>query len=501
LNSDLKNKKPVCEYCQANIKDESFIVHCPECNTPYHIECWTENGGCAVYGCNYKITTKNSENVTIESIEDVKINVQYLINENRYIEAITECKRLLKTDKRNTDLKKLYNSAVHLINTRTKFLENGDNAFNSRDYKSAEIYYNNAYKYLDDESKEFYSSRLSIIKEKIPLERKRKIRNSLLISFICILILGALGYLYYYFYFLEEERAFAEIERGDDVTDVQITEMQISKYENFIRRYQQSDLKEKAHEKVNYFSGVLAADFSDEDWRNAYRYLNKVDETKSPKTFKDIYSKIYSKAKEEFNTKISNVKKLDSQKKFTEAKSQLESAVEISDMFPNSDLRFNSSTFNYSLSLLNKKISSLARYASLNEEITQKYEELKKYGETTPVQNTVEINAKVVDYIDPSTVTAKLTESGRLIAIRTSEINLRPGENVNLLCSRSGNIEIIDKNNESLTIPLYIQNYSGNIDFSGVSGSSDNESIRMRIEYLREQKMKIDSLLNLGLKL
>lgn len=500
MTSDFKNKKPVCEYCQANIKDESFLVHCPECNTPYHLECWTENGGCAVYGCNYKIINK-PDNVTIESIDDAKVNIEYLINENRYIEAISECKRLLKTDKRNTELKKLYNSAVHLINTRTKFLENGDNAFNSRDYKAAEIYYDNAFKYLDDESKEFYSSRLAIIKEKIPLERKRKVRNSILVSFICVLILAAMGYLYYYFYYLEEERAFAEIEKGDNVTDVQMTEMQISKYESFMRKYQQSDMKEKAREKINYLSGVLAANFSDEDWRNAYSYLNKVDESKNPKTFKDIYSKIYSKAKEEFNTKVSNAKKLDAQRKYSEAKSQLESAIEISDMFPNSDMRSNSGSFNYSMSLLNKKISSLSKYASLNEEISQKGEELKKYGDAIPNQDAIEISAKVTDYIDPSTVTAKLNDSGRLIAIRTSDVNLRPGENVVLKGSRNGNIEIIDKNNESLSIPLYIENYAENREFSGISNSADNESIRMRIEYLREQRAKIDSLLGLGLKL
>lgn len=501
MKPELKNKKPVCEYCQANIKDESFLVHCLECNTPYHIECWTENGGCAVYGCNYKITNNASGNVTIESIDDIKVNVEYLINENRYLEAISECKRLLKTDKRNTDLKKLYNTAVHLINTKTKFLENGDSAFNNRDYKAAEIYYNNAYKYLDEESKEFYTSRLAIIKEKIPLERKRRIRNSVLISFICVLILASLGYLYYYFYYLEEERAFAEIEKNDNAADVQMTEMQISKYENFIKKYRQTDLEERASEKINYFSGVLASDFSDEDWRNAYRYLKKVDESKNPKTFNDIYSKILSEAKEEFNTKISNAKKLDLQRKFSEAKSQLESAIEISDMFPNSDLKGNSRSFNYSLSLLNKKISSLSKYASLNEEIAQKNEELKRYGETIPIQTSIEISAKITDYIDPSTVTAKLTNSGRLIAIRTSQVNLRPGENVVLMCSRSGNIEIIDKNNESLTIPLYVENYSENRDLSGISDSEHNESIRMRIEYLREQKIKIDSLLGLGLKL
>jgi hypothetical protein len=31
--------------------DDQLII-CPECNVPYHAECWQENNGCAVYGCN-----------------------------------------------------------------------------------------------------------------------------------------------------------------------------------------------------------------------------------------------------------------------------------------------------------------------------------------------------------------------------------------------------------------------------------------------------------------
>lgn len=40
----------ICPYCQTEVKESEAIL-CPLCGMPYHSECWTENGGCAVYGC------------------------------------------------------------------------------------------------------------------------------------------------------------------------------------------------------------------------------------------------------------------------------------------------------------------------------------------------------------------------------------------------------------------------------------------------------------------
>jgi len=41
----------LCAICQTPLIDGDNVVACPSCHAPYHAECWQENGGCAVYGC------------------------------------------------------------------------------------------------------------------------------------------------------------------------------------------------------------------------------------------------------------------------------------------------------------------------------------------------------------------------------------------------------------------------------------------------------------------
>jgi hypothetical protein len=41
-----------CPYCREAIP-ESGLVECPACNTPHHHDCWMENGGCTVFGCEH----------------------------------------------------------------------------------------------------------------------------------------------------------------------------------------------------------------------------------------------------------------------------------------------------------------------------------------------------------------------------------------------------------------------------------------------------------------
>jgi hypothetical protein len=50
-----------CPYCHSVIKPSAEIVYCPSCETVHHKECWDENGGCAVYGCNKE--QRNRENI------------------------------------------------------------------------------------------------------------------------------------------------------------------------------------------------------------------------------------------------------------------------------------------------------------------------------------------------------------------------------------------------------------------------------------------------------
>ncbi|MGC3996282.1 MAG: RING finger protein [Anaeromyxobacter sp.] len=40
-----------CAICQTAIAQLDEVGRCPECQAPYHGECWSENGGCAAYGC------------------------------------------------------------------------------------------------------------------------------------------------------------------------------------------------------------------------------------------------------------------------------------------------------------------------------------------------------------------------------------------------------------------------------------------------------------------
>lgn len=41
--------KPICPYCRTEV--EAPKIQCPTCSSPHHRECWSQNGGCTVYGC------------------------------------------------------------------------------------------------------------------------------------------------------------------------------------------------------------------------------------------------------------------------------------------------------------------------------------------------------------------------------------------------------------------------------------------------------------------
>ena len=40
-----------CAICQSALEAAESTALCPDCHTPFHAECWQENGGCAIYGC------------------------------------------------------------------------------------------------------------------------------------------------------------------------------------------------------------------------------------------------------------------------------------------------------------------------------------------------------------------------------------------------------------------------------------------------------------------
>ena len=40
-----------CPYCRAPFEPEDEITICEACATPHHADCYSENGGCTVFGC------------------------------------------------------------------------------------------------------------------------------------------------------------------------------------------------------------------------------------------------------------------------------------------------------------------------------------------------------------------------------------------------------------------------------------------------------------------
>jgi hypothetical protein len=49
LNKKAKQaSKETCPYCRTPAENPT---HCQSCGTPHHHECWSQNGGCTVYGC------------------------------------------------------------------------------------------------------------------------------------------------------------------------------------------------------------------------------------------------------------------------------------------------------------------------------------------------------------------------------------------------------------------------------------------------------------------
>jgi hypothetical protein len=42
----------VCPYCRTKIGAEDAAMACEGCGTPHHADCYAENGGCTIFGCN-----------------------------------------------------------------------------------------------------------------------------------------------------------------------------------------------------------------------------------------------------------------------------------------------------------------------------------------------------------------------------------------------------------------------------------------------------------------
>lgn len=65
----------VCAICQTAIQSGEAAADCPACRARYHDECWQENGGCAVYGC--------EQVPQVEARRAIEIPISYWGQENK----------------------------------------------------------------------------------------------------------------------------------------------------------------------------------------------------------------------------------------------------------------------------------------------------------------------------------------------------------------------------------------------------------------------------------
>lgn len=489
---ELKQGRSTCSFCQTPIKNESEAFICPSCHTPYHKDCWLENKGCAVYGCNEKIRDDEQETSLRASI----INIEYLINRNQYSEAIYESKQLLKVERRSTDLKNLYNKAVALINNKMNLMSSGDEAFGKKDYKAAEVYYKNVLKYTDELETNFVNTRLEIIKDKIPEQNRRRIYYNILLIVLIIAILSAIGYLGYYTFVLKEDREYAELVRSDKANDLSSMELMIGKYEAFLRDYGEGKYKTKVVARINNYANQIATGLSKEDWKLALKYYRRIAASIDQDEAKILYGKIYNSAFAEFRVRLENARKLNTSKKYAEALNELKNASQIIGSFPESALTKEASTIENNMNIINKKISSLHKSSEIEKEIREFNAQLSSIRSTG--ENTVNVTARVISQINPGSYVAKETGTGNQVLIKCSESTYAGGQVINIQCFPNGKVRLPEEHGGK-EVQSYVSFFD--VENASLSASEDpeRELLNERLKNLRRQKGKIDSILKLNL--
>lgn len=490
----IRLQKNICTFCQTPIKNEEEELICPSCTSPYHIDCWEENKGCAVYGCGEKFVNNRNE----VSFHDAIINIEYLINRNQYSEAIIEAKQLLKIDRKSIELKNLYNKAVSLINTKINLMTSGDEAFNKSDYKAAEIYYKNVLKYTDEIETNFINARLEISKDKIPAQQRRKLYQKIFITIIVLTILSALAYLGYYTFMLKEDRDYSELVRSDNANDFKSMEAMTGKYENFLRVYSNGKYKKEVIERINKYTYQMALLCYKDDWKLGLRYYNKISSSLNEQEGKALKDNIYNVAFDEYKQRISNAKRLNSNSKYSEALNELNNAMNIISSFPGSDLTNEKSIVEANMNLLNKKISSIVKINDIDRELREKDQELGDMSSNLKNSSMV-ITTRVIKFSDQGYYLTKESESNELIAIKGTEGDFKIGQMIRIICVLEGKVTHEDTNGDEVSINLYTPYTNTESFYESDNSNPDKKSIFERVKNLKIQKAKIDSLLNMSL--
>lgn len=483
----------ICGYCLDLIKSSEEPAVCNFCGSVYHKECWIDNKGCAVYGCrNAKTVSKDEESGTVNN----KIAlIERLIRKKKFYEAINECNEILNTDKDNSEAKSLKNKASVLINTKIKLLEDGEKAFNKNDFITAKIYFQKYIDYAEDAEKDYILLKIQYIEEKIPREKLKRISYGIFISVTSLLIIASLFYLFYFHLFLKEEREFAKIEKDDNHSEIRTMENQLLRYEYFLNKYPESNLRNNAESKINNIALNIADLSSNDDWRSAYTYLKKADAGKYTKTYRDISEKIFSKARKEMEQNISGAKKLDASKNYQEASFEIDRAINIIEFIGNKEFLSGKKKLLETKSLLSNKISLSAKLKNISREIEEIKDELSTEGDILNYGNLESFEVKVIKINTPGIYIVRNIKTKKIIALKTKSGSYQIGDEINIMCFQIDKIKVTDDYGNEILIPLYsvpAPSFSGDLDYK-------KDAVLRRLSYLKSEKSKIDSLLNIGI--
>lgn len=491
--------KKICQYCHSYIKDRDDMLFCPECNSPYHIECWYENEGCGAYGCNYRIKIEDKSSKLEERIEDILINVEFNINNNHYIDAINLCRRILSIDGENIEAKKFFNKSITLENTKQHLLESGESSFKNEDLIGAELYYTKALKYTDEIESDLIRTKLQIIKEKYPAVLRRRRRNRLITNLIGLLIVLSLAFLLYYNIYLKEQREFYSIEKDDNTNDITRIEQQISRYEKFMLKFKDGDYSDDANSKISVLSSVVADRVVDEDWRTAFKYLQKIDSNVNSTVYRNLTQRTYVKAEVEYQKYLKKSIESDKNRNYSDARNYLEKCLAILEQFSAGFLKDDKVKIQDGINLLGKKITAALKQKEVYKELTDKTGEFSRLKNPGKI-NTDNMSLHILANKNNGYYISRNLDNKKLIALKNPGSNYIKGDLISIDCYRQGSASL-EYNNAVREFPVYISldNKIYNSDTDKLTASIERESISQRIQYLKIQINKLDSILHLKL--
>ena len=166
----------------------------------------------------------------------------------------------------------------------------------------------------------------------------------------------------------------------------------------------------------------------------------------------------------------------------------------LNDHFSDSEFNKIRQTLYDNKNLINKKISLIIKSKEIEKEISAKTTELKNSDPNLENENIIQIAGKVMKKSGEFTI-IKSYDDKKLYALKKPSENYEIGEEIVISAIKKGKTEISDDASNTMILPVIFEISGSQFEKDGVT----KESILQRLNYLKNEKGKIDSLLKLGI--